>query len=236
MSPEMIALLSTAAGIGLLHTILGPDHYVPFVAMAKARKWSLVKTSVITLLCGLGHVGSSVVLGTLGIGLGIVVSRLEWAESVRGDIAAWLLTGFGLAYLIWGIKQAIRNDRHTHSHTHRFSGEHEHEHAHHTGHVHVHSDSDKASITPWVLFAVFVFGPCEPLIPILMYPAAKQSAWGVAAVAGVFAAATIGTMLVTVLVLTFGLNAMPTGRLARYSHALAGGAILLCGVAIHLGL
>jgi len=25
----------------------------------------------------------------------------------------------------------------------------------------------------WALFLIFVFGPCEPLIPLIMYPAAK---------------------------------------------------------------
>jgi sulfite exporter TauE/SafE len=87
-----------------------------------------------------------------------------------------------------------------------------------------------------VLFTIFVFGPCEPLIPILMYPAAAESAFGVAMVAGVFGAATILTMLATVLLLSFGLSRIPTRGLERYSHALAGLAIFLCGVAIHLGL
>ena len=35
-------------------------------------------------------------LGFLGIALGIAVARLEGVESTRGEIAAWLLIGFGL--------------------------------------------------------------------------------------------------------------------------------------------
>ena len=42
------ALLSTAAILGIVHTILGPDHYVPFVAMGRARGWSLGRTLGIT--------------------------------------------------------------------------------------------------------------------------------------------------------------------------------------------
>jgi len=84
---------------------------------------------------------------------------------------------------------------------------------------------------------VFVFGPCEPLIPLLMYPAAKHSAGGMLLVAGVFGAATIGTMLAIVGVTTLGINKLPLGRLERFSHALAGAAILMCGLAIQfLGL
>jgi hypothetical protein len=63
-----IALLSvTAISIGFIHTILGPDHYLPFIVLSEARKWSLRKTMLITFFCGLGHVLSSVVLGLVGI-------------------------------------------------------------------------------------------------------------------------------------------------------------------------
>ena len=42
--------------------------------------------------------------------------------------------------------------------------------------------------------------------------------------------------LTAVLLLSFGLDRLPTRRLERNSHALAGFAILACGIAIHLGL
>ena len=53
---ELTVVTITAASIGLFHTLLGPDHYLPFIVMAQARKWSLVKTTCITALCGAGHV------------------------------------------------------------------------------------------------------------------------------------------------------------------------------------
>ncbi|MBI5010716.1 MAG: hypothetical protein HZB98_13960 [Bacteroidia bacterium] len=40
-----IALLSvTAVSLGFLHTLLGPDHYLPFIVISLAKKWSLKKT------------------------------------------------------------------------------------------------------------------------------------------------------------------------------------------------
>ena len=99
-------LAGTAAGIGFIHTVIGPDHYLPFIVMARARKWTLSKTLVISFLCGLGHVLSSVVLGFLGIALGIAVTRLEGVESFRGGLAAWLLIAFGLAYFVRGMRRA----------------------------------------------------------------------------------------------------------------------------------
>ncbi|MDP6634008.1 MAG: sulfite exporter TauE/SafE family protein [Phycisphaerae bacterium] len=230
----MVYLLASAGTIGLFHTLLGPDHYLPFIAMARARRWSTVKTALVTLACGIGHVAGSVVLGLIGIGAGLALHVLELTESIRGEYAAWLLTAFGLVYCVWGIRRAIRNKPHTHHHAHA-EVEHTHHHTHNVDHAHPH-DEHKRNITPWILFTIFVFGPCEPLIPILMYPAAAESLWSVFMVASVYALATISTMLATVMLGTLGMNFLPASRMQRYSHALAGAVIFLCGVAIHVGL
>jgi nickel/cobalt exporter len=237
MMDSVSILCATAAFLGLFHTVIGPDHYLPFIVIAKARKWTLFKTMWVTALCGVGHVLSSVVIGFIGIALGLAVANLEYVESVRGDIAAWALIAFGLVYMIWGLRRAYVNRPHTHTHLHTEGESHEHPHTHREEHVHVHAEGDDAkaswkTLTPWVLFTIFVFGPCEPLIPLLMYPAATSSMWGVAAVAGVFSLATIGMMLTIVLLVSAGLTKIRTTVLERFSHALAGGAIFSSGLAI----
>ena len=55
MSTEINILIATAASIGFIHTLIGPDHYLPFIMMSKARGWSVAKTLWITLACGVGH-------------------------------------------------------------------------------------------------------------------------------------------------------------------------------------
>ena len=238
-------LLITAATIGVVHTITGPDHYVPFIAMSRVGRWSLTKTMAITLACGVGHVLSSVVLGGLGIGLGWAVGGLEIFEGIRGGLAGWLLLGFGLAYTAWGIRRAIRHRPHAHVHAHVNGRVHVHKHDHTGNHTHVHtlqyarpaSDEERAgSMTPWILFTIFVFGPCEPLIPILMYPAAELNVGGIVLVALVFGLFTIATMTAIVVPAYVGLTQLRVTGLARYSHAIAGLAITACGVAIKLGL
>ncbi|MCX6561153.1 MAG: hypothetical protein NTZ26_11665 [Candidatus Aminicenantes bacterium] len=238
MTSELTALLLTAGSLGFVHTLIGPDHYIPFIAMSQARRWTRRKTLFITLLCGLGHVLSSVVIGLAGIGLGLAVARLEGIEATRGDIAAWLMIGFGLVYAIWGIKRALRRRAHTHAHHHPHGG---HDHGHSPDHEHVHAHAGdpaavgpepKANITPWVLFTIFIFGPCEPLIPILMYPAARMGAGSVVLVTAAFAVATIGTMLTIVGLGSAGLRIARFGGLERWMHATAGAMILLCGFAI----
>lgn len=237
MSNELWVLILAAASIGFFHTLFGPDHYLPFIVMSKSGQWSLRKTSLITFLCGLGHVLSSVLLGFVGVVFGIAVTKLEILESFRGNLAAWLLIAFGLVYFIWGARRAWRNKAHHHLHSHKNGDDHEHSHSHHTGHVHAHVEKGKKSMTPWVLFTIFIFGPCEPLIPLLMYPAAKGGFWNIIIVTGVFAAVTIGTMMSVVLISAFGINFVPVLKLERYTHALAGATIFLCGMSIQfLGL
>ena len=237
MNTELMALYVTAASIGFFHTIFGPDHYIPFIVMSRARKWSLAKTSIITFLCGLGHIMSSVVLGIVGVILGIAVMKLETFEAVRGNLAGWALMAFGFAYFVWGLHMAIKNKLHRHLHVHDDSIDHTHPHAHTKEHAHVHVQEGKKNITPWILFTIFVLGPCEPLIPILMYPAAKNSISGLVGVTLTFGAVTITTMLGIVMISALGINLLPLGRLQRYHHALAGATILLCGIAINfLGL
>ena len=231
MSNEIIILVGAAAAVGFVHTVFGPDHYLPFIVLSKARQWSSVKTVMITLLCGIGHVLSSIVLGFIGIALGIAVFRLEAIESFRGELAAWLLITFGFTYFIWGIHRAIRNRPHEHFHLHESGDANSHPHRHVADHTHVHT-SKSGSLTPWVLFTIFIFGPCEPLIPLVMYPAAKGDMMTVAIVAFVFGLVTILTMLSIVLALSYGLAKLPLARLERYSHALAGLTIFLCGGAI----
>ncbi len=233
---DVAILCWTAATIGFIHTILGPDHYLPFIVMNRARKWSAAKTAWITFFCGVGHVGSSVVLGLIGIACGIAVMKLEAFEAFRGNLAAWALIGFGFAYMGWGIRRGIRNRPHTHLHL-KGSGVPVHSHSHDGEHFHTHEPAQKENITPWILFTVFVLGPCEPLIPLLMYPASQHSLFGTVLVAAVFSAVTIITMLCIVMVASWGISFARFGKLERWTHALAGGAICLSGLAIQfLGL
>jgi len=234
MSTNLSILTWTAASIAFVHTIVGPDHYLPFIVMARARKWSILKTTWVTILSGFGHVISSILLGAVGIGVGVGLNRLEFLESVRGDLAAWLFVLFGFGYMLWGIWRITGKRQHKHTHRHTDGTLHEHEHTHDHDHPHPagHDHKHKNNITPWILFTIFFLGPCEPLIPLLMYPAAQSSAWGIAQVSIVFGLVTILTMLALVLLATFGLNMVKLGKLEKYTHIIAGATILISGIGI----
>jgi len=229
METTLTILLGSAVGIGFLHTLIGVDHWLPFVVLGRAQGWRLRRVLAITAACGVGHVLSSVVLGTLGIGLGVAVTRLEAIEGARGSLAAWSLIVFGVIYAGWSVARPRRAHRHIHAH----DGGEVHVHAH-DGLPHRHAAAGARTVTAWSLFVIFVLGPCEPLIPLLMAPAITHGAAGVVLVAVVFGVVTIGTMTALVALAFAGLSVPVFRRLEAHAHTLAGIAIALSGLAIQL--
>jgi sulfite exporter TauE/SafE len=223
-------LAVSAVSIALIHTLLGPDHYLPFVVLARANGWSRPRALAITALCGGGHVLSSILLGFIGIGAGVALASLERIESVRGQVAAYLLIGFGLAYTAWGLRLARRKRPHAHRHVHDDGTVHEHTHSHSEDHRHLHTSSSRWT---WWLVILFGLGPCEPLIPLLMFPAAVHGTAGVLVIGTLFGFATILAMVGCVAVLLTGLSFVRPGHaLERYAHAIAGGTIAASGIAV----
>ncbi|HLP16231.1 MAG TPA: hypothetical protein VK470_08245 [Bacteroidota bacterium] len=226
---ELHVLLVTAVSLGFIHTLLGPDHYLPFIVLSRARKWPLVKTLWITFFGGVGHIAGSVVLGMAGVALGISLSKLELIEASRGDLVAWMLVGFGLVYTIYGIIKFFHHGHHTHlpawmlprsirNYRHLPTTEAE------------EAREDTTRLTPWILFLIFVFGPCEVLIPLLIYPASQHNMIGVVAVSVLFGIATISTMLFTVYVGYRGASLTIFNRAQKYMHMMAGSVIFITGV------
>jgi len=232
VTADWALLTSVAASVAVVHTLAGPDHYLPFVAMAKARRWGRSRTLWVTAACGAGHIASSILLALLGGTIAVGAERLRWIESARGDLAAWGLIAFGLLYTVWGLRSAWRDRPHAHVHVHTDGTVHRHRHVHHREHLHVHGSTRSGALTPWVLFVVFLLGPCEPLIPILMVPAVSGDVTGFAWLATVFAAITIVTMIAAVLLVLRGLEVVRWRPAERYGHALGGAAVLCCGLAI----
>ena len=208
MSHGYNALLLSTAVIAFLHAVMGPDHYVPFIALASTRRWSRKFLSLVTIVGALLHAGSSVVLGTLGILGGIALTRLEVFEALRGDAGRLLLVAFGLAYMAWGMMRR----RHRH--------------------VHVKPETLVRRTTVfWSLYAVFVLGPCEPLVP-LMFAASSWEWQGVAGVALLFTAVTLATMLVMVHAGSGVARRYSFMMSERLAHVMAGGIITATGVAL----
>lgn len=225
MQAEIELLVVAAITIACLHTATGPDHYLPFIALSKSRGWSFPKTLFWTIVCGCGHVWSSVILGLGGAAIGWSLSKVKWLESVRGGIAGWALLSFGLVYSIWGFVNARKNKSHKHFDIYEDGAVYVYEHKH----GQVVTPNERHKVTPWVMFIIFVLGPCEPMIPLLYFPAAKNSWWGMIVLIGVYTFFTLATMLVMVILGYYGIGILKTEKLERYIHAVGGLTILICG-------
>ncbi len=221
-------LVLSAISVGFLHTVLGPDHYLPFVALGAARGWTRRKLLLVTASCGAVHIAASMLIAVVVGGLmGLGTARIEETFGWQGSVIAWTLVVLGLGYTAWGL---LRPHRHRHlpdgSH---LPGDQE---DHHAG-ARPHARRD---VTVWTLVLIFAFGPCEAMIPLVMLPTAQGSVPGLMLVLVLFGVTTVGTMTVVVWLLHAGVKLIPEGRMAHLGHPLAGGVIALCGVAILLGL
>ena len=205
----MGALLAAAVSVAFFHS-LAPDHWLPFVSLAKGGRWPMHKLGWVTLLAGIGHVASSLLLGLLGLWAGLALHRMQGMEAWRGSVAIWLLIGFGVAYILWGLKHA----------------------QHHHPHITVEEAVRAYAVRRmWMLMAIMVFGPCEPLIP-LMFLAYQHGLWTVVWVSLIFSAVTVG-MVVGQSCLSFaGVRLLNTPWMERYAHALAGLVIVLTAVVV----
>ena len=175
-------------------------------------------------------VASSVLIGSLGVLLGVTLDRLTWLESTRGQLAAGLMIGFGLAYAAWAFRSRLRGYTHAHLHQHADGTVHTHRHDHHGEHLHPHNVG--RGVTPWALFLIFAFGPCEPLIPLMIVPAMERSWPVLVAVIVVFGVVTIGAMLVAVTLGYLGLTHMRLRVVERHIDVLAGLTIAASGAAV----
>ncbi|MFQ6113315.1 MAG: hypothetical protein ACE5NG_04395 [bacterium] len=187
--------------IGVVHA-LAPDHWVPFVSIGRAQRWSKTKLAWVTFVSGIGHVGSSIVIGSIGLILGFSLTNLSGIESHRGQVAGLLLIGFGLAYAIWGLK--------------------------HVRHHHHHEIDPGRSVTIWTLVAIFVLGPCEPLIP-LMFVGAAHGWMAVVLVSVLFSIVTLLMMVGQALLGHMGFDLIRFEKIEHYSHAAAGVVIAITG-------
>jgi threonine/homoserine/homoserine lactone efflux protein len=146
-------------------------------------------------------------------------------EEIRGGVAGWLLLMFGLLYTGWGLIRARQNQIHKHFDSSQdgslYVFEHEHGEAV--------APKERHKVTPWVMFLIFLLGPCEPMIPLLSFPAARHSFDSMLLLIIVYTLITMLTMVVMVGLGFYGISILKTEKVEKYMHAMGGATIFICG-------
>jgi hypothetical protein len=109
-----LLLVAAVAAVGVLHTIV-PDHWVPIALIARQRGWSRAETARAALQAGIGHVGTTLVLG-----LAVWVAGVAFATTfghIVDTVASIALIGFGCWIAFAGLRD-MRKGAHGHSHGH----------------------------------------------------------------------------------------------------------------------
>ncbi len=204
---ELMGWLCFAFLTGVTHAILGPDHYVPIIALAKAQRLNLRKVMGLTMLCALSHVMFAMVIGQALLAMKFSFFRWEVFESLRGDVAAWVLIVTGVVYLIWALRKEIVATQ-------------------------AEDLQVKGQALKVALIVFFVVGPCEPLIPILSLPDWTHFPSMKWMVVGAFGLSTMVTMIGLVATGLWGMNylRMPKFQATRWPQALAAMTFIILGM------
>lgn len=136
------SLVLALFGVAAVHALL-PTHWLSFVLVAKAQKWSRKKMLEVVLFSGLGHVTTTTLVGLAAAALGKTVHK--YIGNLDTPLPALILAAFGLYYLVMG----WRREGHRHC-------------------VHDHAEDpiQVDRIAAGALFLEMTLSPCETLIPI----------------------------------------------------------------------
>lgn len=226
MDSNIWALVISAMAISFIHTITGPDHYLPFIVLCKSKGWTRGRTFLLTIFCGVGHVLSSLVVGSIAVFFGWQLNKFSLFQEMRGNLAGWALLIFGAVYLFYGLVQAIRNRPHKHF---DIMGDEVYVYRHKHGEMVM--PQKRIKVTPLILFMIFVMGPSGPLTPLLFYSGIHQSTSEIIAQIVPFAFTKIATMLLMVIIGIYGYSSLfNSERLERYMAAVSGSIVFTCGV------
>ena len=234
-----ITLLATGFAVGFLHAII-PTHWLPFVAAARAQRWTKTKTLTVTAFAGGGHVLFTTALGVLVVWGGMALNTRF--GNTFALLAGGALIGLGIFYL-------VRHMLGGHGHIHMFGGHHHHDHNHAHAHDHGHEHSDNTiedeeraleqnwsrHRSDWAailgLLALLTFSPCEAFLPVFL-TGAKYGWLGFALLSTVLAVATVTGMITFTWLTLLGLQRLRFKTLEKYEPVIVSAVFCLLGALV----
>lgn len=197
----MIPLIAGSLFLSVLHAVI-PNHWLPILAIGKKEGWTLAQTTRVTIIAGLSHAISTVLIG---MALALLGSTLaEVLESFTTYMAPGMLITLGVFYI-------YQHSRHHHFHMHG----------------HPEKASHKRIIFTLVL-AMFL-SPCFEIEPYFLL-AGAQGFWFAASLAVGYTIITVAGMVTWVRITYKGLLKLNWHAIEHNAGIITGGILILTGV------
>ncbi|HAJ04241.1 MULTISPECIES: hypothetical protein [unclassified Brevundimonas] len=204
----LVSLLLGGFVTAFLHAAL-PTHWLPFVLVGRAQRWSLASTLWSVLAAGLAHIAVTAVVGGLIVAAGLALD--QWVAGVLPYVSAGLLFVLGLFYLT----------RATLMKPVPASGP--------------ELETPEATVSQaaafWGLVAVMAASPGEVLLPLYL-SSAEEGLMVLALLTVVLAVGTVLGMAVFTTLARAGASILRLERWARYEGAILGLALIALGLLV----
>lgn len=203
--PVLISLLGGGFVAAFLHAAL-PTHWLPFVLVGRAQRWSLARVMTVAVTAGLAHIASTALVGSLIVAAGLALNA--WIGGLLPHLSAALLFIFGAFYLARASLQKPITA---------------------TGpeaEVPEPAVSDRAAF--WGLVLMMAVTPGEVLLPIYL-SSATEGVMALALLTVAFAAGTVLGMTLLAALASAGYSILRLERWARYEGAILGAALIVIG-------
>ncbi len=200
----MISLIVGSLVLSVLHALI-PNHWLPILAIARKENWTVAQTMRITLLVGLAHATSTVLVGLLLALLGAQLAvHLEQVTRIAGPV---LLAALGVYYI------------YQHSRHHHF-------------HLHGHPEKSPHNKMVWSLTLAMFLSPCFEIEPYFLL-AGAQDLWLAGLLAALYTLVTVFGMVLWVRATYKTLLRFNWHTLEHNAGIITGATLILSGILMY---
>lgn len=204
----LFSLLGGAFVTAFLHAAL-PTHWLPFVLVGRAQRWSLARVLGAVTAAGLAHIATTAAVGGLIVMAGLALE--QWISGLLPHLAAVLLFLFGAFYLARATLLKVQP----------------------AGGPDMDAPEPRVSDAAafWGLVAMLAVSPGEVLLPLYLAQA-TEGVLVLALMTAAFLAGTVLGMAVFTVLANAGYSALRLERWARYESMVLGVALIAIGLLV----
>ncbi len=197
----MITLIAGSVVLSILHGLI-PNHWLPVLSIGRKEKWDLAETSRVTLIAGLAHAASTVLIGIVLAFIGAQLSAV--VKNFTSYVAPVVLIALGMFYI------------YQHSRHHHF-------------HIHGHPEQVSKNKLIFSLASAMFFSPCFEIEAYFLV-AGADGWWLVAVLSVLYTIVTVGGMVIWVRFAHHGLSKMNWHSLEHNAGIITGVTLMLSGI------